>query len=58
MKKAKRNELRPEYRREGLGKGVRGKSLKAYRAGTDLVPLQPEVAAAFPDENNNSTRVR
>ncbi len=48
MKKAKRDELRPEYRREDLGKGVRGKHLKAYRAGTNLVLLQPEVAAAFP----------
>lgn len=48
MKKAKRDELRPEYRREDIGKGVRGKHLKAYRAGTNLVLLQPEVAAAFP----------
>jgi hypothetical protein len=50
MKKAKRDELRSEYRREDLGKGVRGKHLKAYRAGTNLVLLQPKVAAAFPSE--------
>ncbi len=50
MKKVKRGELRPEYRREDLGKGIRGKHLKAYRAGTNLVLLQPEVAAAFPSE--------
>ncbi len=50
MKKVKRDELRPEYRREDLGKGIRGKHLKAYRAGTNLVLLQPEVAAAFPSE--------
>ena len=50
MKKAKRDELRPEYRREDLGKGVRGKYLKAYRSGTNLVLLKPEVAAAFPTE--------
>jgi len=50
MKKVKREELRSEYRREDLGKGVRGKHLKAYRAGTNLVLLQPEVAAAFPTE--------
>ena len=50
MKKVKRDELRPEYRREDLGKGVRGKYLKAYRAGTNLVLLRPEVAAAFPTE--------
>jgi len=50
MKKAKRDELRPEYGREELGKGVRGKYLKAYRAGTNLVLLEPEVAAAFPTD--------
>lgn len=50
MKKAKRDELRPEYRREDLGRGVRGKYLKAYRAGTNLVLLKPDVAAAFPTE--------
>jgi len=50
MKKAKHDEFRPEYRREDLGKGVRGKYLKAYRAGTNLVLLKPEVAAAFPTE--------
>lgn len=50
MKKAKSDELRKEYRREDLGKGVRGKYLKAYRAGTNLVLLRPEVAAAFPSE--------
>jgi hypothetical protein len=50
MKKGKHDELRSEYRREDLGKGVRGKHLKAYRAGTNLVLLKPEVAAAFPTE--------
>jgi hypothetical protein len=48
MKKVKRDELRSEYRREDLGKGIRGKHLKAYNTGTNLVLLQPEVAAAFP----------
>jgi len=50
MKKVKRDELRSEYFREDLGKGVRGKHLKAYRAGTNLVLLQPEVASAFPTD--------
>ena len=50
MKKAERDELRRAYRRSDLGKGVRGKYLKAYRAGTNLVLLKPEVAAAFPTE--------
>ena len=50
MKKAKRDELRKEYHREDLGRGVRGKHLKAYQAGTNLVLLKPEVAAAFPTD--------
>lgn len=50
MKKAKSDELRPEYRREDLGQGVRGKYLEAYRAGTNLVLLSPDVAKAFPTE--------
>jgi hypothetical protein len=50
MKKAKSEELRPAYRREDLGTGVRGKYFEAYRRGTDLVLLSPEVAKAFPTE--------
>ena len=50
MKKSKSDEIRPEYRREELGKGIRGKYLKAYKKGTNLVLLRPEVAAAFPTE--------
>lgn len=50
MKKARKDELRSGYRREDLGKGVRGKYLKAYQAGTNLVLLKPNVAAAFPTE--------
>jgi hypothetical protein len=50
MKKAKVGEMRPEYDRSSLGRGVRGKYLKAYGAGTNLVLLSPDVAEAFPDE--------
>jgi len=50
MKRVKKDELRSEYRREDLGVGVRAKYLKSYRAGTNLVLLRPEVAAAFPTE--------
>jgi len=50
MKKDKPDELRPEYRREDLGPGVRGKFAEAYRAGTNVVLLSPEVAKAFPTE--------
>ena len=50
MKKAKRDELRSEYRREDLGRGFRGEYFKPYWAGTNLVLLKPDVAAAFPTE--------
>lgn len=51
MKKAKRNdELRPLYTREDLGKGIRGKHFEAYRKGTNLVLLSPDVAKVFPTD--------
>jgi hypothetical protein len=50
MKKAKSDDLRPEYRREDLGSGVRGKYLEASRSATNLVMLSPDVAQAFPTE--------
>ncbi len=42
------DDLRPEYKREELGKGVRGKYYQAYTKGSNLVLLSPDVAAAFP----------
>ena len=42
------DELRPEYRREDLGRGVRGKYHRQHLQGTNLVLLQPEVARLFP----------
>jgi hypothetical protein len=58
MKKAESDELRPEYRREDFGVGVRGKYLGDYRSGTNLVLLRPDVAKAFPTEDavNNALR--
>jgi hypothetical protein len=45
------DELRPEYDLKSLLKdGVRGKYAQTYRAGTNLVLLEPDVAKAFPDE--------
>jgi len=45
------DELRPEYDLHELLKGgVRGKYAARYRAGTNLVLLDPDVAQAFPDE--------
>ena len=47
MSKAK-DEIRPEYRREDLGKGIRGKYLDRVSKGTNLVLLDDRVAKAFP----------
>jgi hypothetical protein len=58
MKKTKPDELRPEYRREDLGQGVRGKYLESCRAGTNLVLLSPDVAEAFPTEEEVNKALR
>ena len=51
MKKSrysKADDLRPEYDlKELFRSGVRGKYAKAYRAGTNLVPLDPDVRRVF-----------
>lgn len=47
-KQSLRDTLRAEYRREDLGKGVRGKYFARVVQGSNLVLLQPEVAKAFP----------
>lgn len=50
MKKAKSDEMRPEYQRKDLGPGVRGKYLESYRAGTNLVLISPDISKVFPTE--------
>jgi hypothetical protein len=51
MKKVKTSdELRPEYKREDLGVGIRGKYFESYRKGTNLVLLSPDVAKVFHTE--------
>lgn len=47
MSKTK-DEMRTEYRREHLGKGVRGKYFERVSKGTNLVLLDDKVAKAFP----------
>jgi hypothetical protein len=52
MKKVESDEeddLRPEYDFSQLKGGIRGKYVERYREGTNLVLLDPDVAAAFPD---------
>ncbi|MCA1601005.1 MAG: hypothetical protein LC776_04970 [Acidobacteria bacterium] len=52
MKKVESEEeddLRPEYDFAQMKGGVRGKYVERYREGTNLVLLDPDIAAAFPD---------
>jgi hypothetical protein len=45
------DELRPEYDLSSLLKeATRGKYAAQYAAGTNVVLLEPDVAAAFPDD--------
>ena len=42
------DDLRPEYElRDLLKDGVRGKYAERYQKGTNLIPLDPDVAEAF-----------
>lgn len=52
MKKVESEEeddLRAEYDFSRMNGGVRGKYVERYREGTNLVLLDPDVAAASPD---------
>lgn len=44
------DDLRDEYDLTQLQGGVRGKYVHRYRTGTNLVRLEPDVAAAFSTE--------
>ncbi len=51
MSKANRSEdddLKPEYDFASMKGGIRGKYVARLRKGSNLVLLEPEVAAAFP----------
>ncbi len=53
------DELRPEYdMRELLKRGVRGKYVAAFRKGTNLVLLAPDVAHVFPTEDSVNQALR
>ena len=62
MKKANTNEandgLRPEYDLSKLKGGVRGKYVKRFQKGTNLVLLSPDVAKYFPDEQSVNAALR
>ena len=43
--------MRPEYDFASMKGGVRGKHYGPYRKGTNVVLIDPDVAAAFPTED-------
>jgi hypothetical protein len=47
--KTPEDEMRAEYDLSHLKGRVRGKYVERYQAGTNLVLLEPDVQAAFPD---------
>jgi len=52
------DELREEYDLSQLRGGVRGKYAERYKAGTNLVLLEPDVAEAFPDDQSVNEALR
>ena len=62
MKKANKkkiaDDLQPEYDLPKLKGGVRGKYIKRFKQGTNLVLLSPDVAKYFPDERSVNAALR
>ena len=59
MKKSSEpDELRPEYDFSQMTGGVRGKYAAAYRRGTNLVRLDPDVAEAFTTDESVNEALR
>ena len=52
------DELRPEYDETSLKNGIRGKYAQQYAAGTNMVRLAPDVAAAYPNEETVNEALR
>ena len=52
------DEMRSEYDARSLKGGVRGKYLRRYNSGTNLVRLDADVSKAFPDERSVNEALR
>jgi hypothetical protein len=52
------DELRPEYDLSKLTGGVRGKYVRKYRGGTNLIVLAPDVAEFFKDDDSVNEALR
>jgi hypothetical protein len=59
MKKRRSKREVPEMRAEyDFSGGVRGKYANGYRRGVNVILLEPEVAAAFPDSKSVNDALR
>jgi hypothetical protein len=53
-----KDDLRPEYDFSSMKGGVRGKHARRVREGSNVVLLDPDVAAAFPSEASVNEALR
>ena len=59
MKKARKDKRDPDMLDEyDFSKGVRGKYAKRYAEGTNIVLLDPDVAAVFPNSESVNEALR
>jgi hypothetical protein len=52
------DDLRPEYDFSTMKGGIRGKYLQRYRAGTNIVKIDPDVAEVFTDDSTVNEALR
>ncbi len=50
--------LRPEYSADLIKSGVRGKYVKRYREGTNIVVISPELHKLFPNSDSVNKALR
>jgi hypothetical protein len=58
MKKAAKDDLRPEYDFASMPGGIRGKYAAGYLEGVNIVKLDADVSAAFPDAKSVNDALR
>ena len=58
MKKTAQDELRTDYDFASMTGGVRGKYAERYRQGVNIVKLEDDVAASFPDAKSVNNALR
>lgn len=52
------SEMRAEYSPDLIRQGTRGKHAEKFKAGTNLVLLDPDVAKAFPTQDSVNQALR